>query len=92
MFWDQVLSHVENRLSGWKSRFLSFGGRLILLKFVMTSLSVYAFSFFKALSGIVSSIKSILNNIFWVGVRIIGKILGLVEKLFVYERTMEGWG
>ncbi|MCI26780.1 putative non-LTR retroelement reverse transcriptase related protein, partial [Trifolium medium] len=35
-----------------KSRFLSFGGRLILLKSVLTSLSVYAFSFFKAPSGV----------------------------------------
>ncbi|MCH81219.1 cysteine-rich receptor-like protein kinase, partial [Trifolium medium] len=49
-FWEPVLTRIQNRLSGWKSRFLSFGGRLILLKFVLTSLSVYALSFFKALS------------------------------------------
>ncbi|CAJ2670867.1 unnamed protein product [Trifolium pratense] len=28
MFWEPVLSRIKNRLSGWKSRFLSFGGRL----------------------------------------------------------------
>ncbi|CAJ2641163.1 unnamed protein product, partial [Trifolium pratense] len=27
-FWDPVLCRIKNRLSGWKSRFLSFGGRL----------------------------------------------------------------
>ncbi|MCH82482.1 cysteine-rich receptor-like protein kinase, partial [Trifolium medium] len=48
---DPVLSHIKAKLSGWKSRFLSYGGRLILLKSVMTSLSVYALSFFKAPSG-----------------------------------------
>ncbi|KEH24095.1 hypothetical protein MTR_7g103360 [Medicago truncatula] len=32
-------------------RFLSFGGRLVLLKSVLTSLPVYALSFFKASSG-----------------------------------------
>ncbi|PNX61786.1 cysteine-rich receptor-like protein kinase, partial [Trifolium pratense] len=43
-----VLTRIKNRLSGWKSRFLSFGGRLVLLKSVLTSLPVYALSFFKA--------------------------------------------
>jgi hypothetical protein len=33
---------MKNRLSGWKSRFLSFSGRLVLLKSVLTSLIVYA--------------------------------------------------
>ncbi|MCI01795.1 putative non-LTR retroelement reverse transcriptase, partial [Trifolium medium] len=50
-FWEPVLTRIRNRLSGWKSRFLSFGGCLILLKSVPTSLPVYALSFFKAHSG-----------------------------------------
>ncbi|CAJ2663648.1 unnamed protein product [Trifolium pratense] len=50
-FWDPVLHRIKNRLSGWKSRFLSFGGRLVLLRSVLTSLPVYALSFFKAPSG-----------------------------------------
>jgi len=59
-FWDPVLHSIRSRLSGWKSRFLSFGSRLTLLKYVMTSLHVYALSFLKAPSGIISSIKSLL--------------------------------
>ncbi|CAJ2652040.1 unnamed protein product [Trifolium pratense] len=50
-FWKSVLERLKNRLSGWTSRFLSFGGRLVLIKSVLTSLPVYAFSFFKAPSG-----------------------------------------
>ncbi|GAU36717.1 hypothetical protein TSUD_217740 [Trifolium subterraneum] len=50
-FWTPVLTRIQNRLSGWKSRFLSFGGRLILLKSVLTSFPVFALSFFKAPSG-----------------------------------------
>jgi len=52
-------------LSGWHSRFLSFGGRLILLKSVLTALPVYALSFFKASSGIISSIESLLNKYYY---------------------------
>jgi len=63
-FWDRVLHTIKSRLSGWHSRFLSFEGRLVLLKSVLTSLSVYAFSFFKAPSGIISSIESMFKFFF----------------------------
>ncbi|KAK2360432.1 hypothetical protein QL285_085698 [Trifolium repens] len=52
-FWEPVLTRIRNRLSGWNSRFLSFGGRLVLIKSVLTSLPVYALSFFKAPAGAV---------------------------------------
>ncbi|KEH15328.1 hypothetical protein MTR_1350s0010, partial [Medicago truncatula] len=48
LFWEPVVNRIKSRFSGWHSRFLSFGGRLILLKSVLTALPVYALSFFKA--------------------------------------------
>jgi hypothetical protein len=66
-FWEPVVNTIKSRLSGWKSRFLSFGGRLVLLKSVLTSLPVYALSFFKAPSGIISFIDSIFSKFFWGG-------------------------
>jgi len=57
-FWEPVMNIIKSRLSGWQSRFLSFGGRLVLLKSVLTSLPVYALSFFKAPSGIISTLES----------------------------------
>lgn len=50
-FWDPIVHRIKSRLTGWNSRFLSFGGRLVLLKSVLTSLPVYALSFFRAPSG-----------------------------------------
>jgi len=61
-FWEPVLETIKSRLSGWQSRFLSFGGRLVLLKSVLTSPPVYALSFFKAPSSIISSIEFIFNK------------------------------
>ncbi|CAJ2662251.1 unnamed protein product [Trifolium pratense] len=65
VFWEPVLTRIKNRLSGWKSRFLSFVGRLVLLKSVLTSIPVYALSFFKAPSGIISSIESLFIKFFF---------------------------
>jgi len=91
-FWDPIVHTVKSRLSGWKSCYLSFGGRLTLLKFVLTSLPIYALSFFKAPPGIISSIESIFTKKkIGEGVSIIEKCLGLVGILFVYEKSMGAW-
>jgi hypothetical protein len=90
-FWEPVVTRIQKRLSGWKSRFLSFGGRLILLKSILTPLLVYALSFFKAPSVniYIFSIESILNKFFGAGVRTSGKSLGLVGKSYVYVKSLE---
>lgn len=70
--------------------FLSFGGCLIVIKSILSSLHVYAFSFFIAPSGIISYIESMFNKKNrGVGVRIIGKLHGLVGILFVIVRRNE---
>lgn len=51
-----------------------FGGRLILLKSVLSSLPVYFLSIFKAPTGIISSIESIFKNFFWGGCEVSKKI------------------
>ena len=66
-FWEPLLNRIKSRLAGWSSKHLSFGGRLILLKSVLSSLLVYSLSFFKAPSGIISSIESLFNCFFWGG-------------------------
>ena len=63
-FWEPLLNRIRSRLAGWSSKHLSFGGRLILLKSVLSSLPVYALSFFKAPTGIISSIESLFNCFF----------------------------
>ena len=83
-FWEPLLKRITSRLSGWSSNFLSFGGRLVLLKYVLSSLPVYALSFFKAPSGIVFGGGG--------GVYTTGKYLGSIDNLFVVVKRLAVWG
>lgn len=47
-----VIAKVEKRLSKWKRKTLSFGGRLRLIKYVLSSVPLYYLSFFKMSPGI----------------------------------------
>jgi hypothetical protein len=67
LFWEPVLDRIKKRLLGWRSKFLSFGGNLDLLKYVLSSLPVYALSFFKTPSGIISALESLFIIFFWGG-------------------------
>jgi len=64
-FWKHLVEMVKSRLGRWKSRNLSLGGRLVLLKSILSSLSVFFLSFFKAPAGIIISLESIFNFFFF---------------------------
>ena len=67
IFWEPVIDRIKSRQSDWNSRNLYFGGLLILLKSFISSMHVYALSFFRAPFGIISSIESILIKKNWDG-------------------------
>ena len=44
--WKAVEDRIEKRLSGWKGKLLSVGGRLVLINYVLSSLLMFMLSFF----------------------------------------------
>ncbi|GKE32766.1 RNA-directed DNA polymerase, eukaryota, partial [Tanacetum coccineum] len=62
--WDDVVSKVSSRLSIWKLRNLSIGGRLTLLKPVLTSIPLYHMSIYKVPMGVLKKLESIRRNFF----------------------------
>ncbi|XP_058764714.1 uncharacterized protein LOC131638187 [Vicia villosa] len=50
--WNHVINIVKSRLSRWKNKNLSIGGRVVMLKSVLFAIPVYYLSFFKAPAGI----------------------------------------
>ncbi|KAI3752502.1 hypothetical protein L2E82_24535 [Cichorium intybus] len=65
--WKPIVDKFNSKLSSWKAKNLSFGGRLTLLKSVLGSLPLYYFSIFKAPVKVIGSLESIRRRFLWSG-------------------------
>ncbi|GKC95787.1 hypothetical protein Tco_1161229 [Tanacetum coccineum] len=59
------MSKVSSRLSKWKLKLLSIGGRLTLLNSVLTSIPLYHMSIFKVPIGVLNHLEYIRLNLFY---------------------------
>ncbi|GJX74958.1 RNA-directed DNA polymerase, eukaryota [Tanacetum coccineum] len=62
--WKEVVDKVLSRLSRWKMKILSIGGRLTLLKPVLGSMPIFHMSIFMVPSSILKSLESIRSRFF----------------------------
>ncbi|GJR80368.1 RNA-directed DNA polymerase, eukaryota [Tanacetum coccineum] len=62
--WDNVINNVLRRLSKWKMKSLSIGGRLSLLKAVLGSPPLYYMSMFKVPIQVLKKLESICCHFF----------------------------
>ncbi|GJT95096.1 RNA-directed DNA polymerase, eukaryota, reverse transcriptase zinc-binding domain protein [Tanacetum coccineum] len=62
--WDGVVERVKSRLSKWKVKMLSIGGRLTLLKSVLGSMAIYQMSIHKAPLGVLRNLESLRSHFF----------------------------
>nr|GEY38199.1 RNA-directed DNA polymerase, eukaryota, reverse transcriptase zinc-binding domain protein [Tanacetum cinerariifolium] len=53
------------RLGNWKTKMISYGGRLTLIKSVLGSLVIYFFSLFRAPVSVLKSLESVRQRFFW---------------------------
>ncbi|GJU97933.1 RNA-directed DNA polymerase, eukaryota, reverse transcriptase zinc-binding domain protein [Tanacetum coccineum] len=92
--WDDVISKVSSRLSKWKLKLLSIGGRLTLLKSVLTSILLYHMSIFKILIGVLNHLESIRRNFFYYGVDMVLRKLAWIGWNMVskpLKRMVDSW-
>ncbi|GJQ98880.1 putative RNA-directed DNA polymerase [Tanacetum coccineum] len=57
--WNPVIQKFHNRLSDWKAKNMSIGGRVTLIKSVLSHLPLYFFSLYKAQSTVLKLLESI---------------------------------
>ncbi|GJY80978.1 RNA-directed DNA polymerase, eukaryota [Tanacetum coccineum] len=63
-FWDEVIAKLSSRLSKWKIKMLSIGGRFTLNKVVLSSLPIYLMSIYKTPVGVLRKMESIRRRFF----------------------------
>ena len=66
-FWEPVVTKVAKRLDRWKRAFLSRGGRLTLIRSVLSSLPKYYLSLFKLPQGIADTLEKLMRDFLWGG-------------------------
>ncbi|GJS59077.1 RNA-directed DNA polymerase, eukaryota [Tanacetum coccineum] len=62
--WEDVIFKVSTRLSKWKLKTILIGGRLTLLKSVVSSGPLYHMSIYKVPIGVLNKLESIRRNFF----------------------------
>ena len=65
--WQPVLEKVESRLGGWRERFMSHGGRLVLLKAVLAAIPTYFMSIFRLPCVVQKRLEQLMRRFFWCG-------------------------
>nr|KAJ0219586.1 hypothetical protein LSAT_V11C300119750 [Lactuca sativa] len=63
--WDVIVDRFCKRLSKWKVKMLSIGGRLTLVKSVLGNLGIYFFSLFHMLVTVCHLLESLRARFFW---------------------------
>ncbi|WVZ61663.1 hypothetical protein U9M48_011501 [Paspalum notatum var. saurae] len=63
--WKHIEERFEQRLSGWKGKLLSVGGRLVLINSVLSSLPMFMLSFFAIPKGVLKKLEYFRSRFFW---------------------------
>jgi hypothetical protein len=63
--WNWLLKKFEKRINNWCYRWLSLGGRLTLLKAVLTSQSVYWLSMAVVPISVLNLLRKMMFNFLW---------------------------
>jgi hypothetical protein len=65
--WKVIEQRIEKKLSSWKGKHLSVGGRLVLINSVLSSLAMFMISFFEIRKGVLQKIDYYRSRFFWQG-------------------------
>ncbi|KAJ6925966.1 hypothetical protein NC651_010415 [Populus alba x Populus x berolinensis] len=67
MMWNPIIQNISSRLAAWKGKLLSIGGRLCLIKSVLSNLPIYFLSLFPMPVAVSTTIEKKFRCFLWSG-------------------------
>ena len=59
------MERIRARLSSWGNKYISLGGRIVLLNSVLNSIPIFYLSFLKMLAKVIKKVVSIQRRFLW---------------------------
>ncbi|KAL4312751.1 hypothetical protein GQ457_01G025880 [Hibiscus cannabinus] len=63
--WEPIMERLKKKCAGWKIGLLSFGGRVTLIKSVLSSLPIYYLSLFRIPKAVNISLSKLIARFLW---------------------------
>ncbi|KAJ9542693.1 hypothetical protein OSB04_029199 [Centaurea solstitialis] len=90
--WQPLIDKFKSKLSGWKAKSLSIGGRLCLCKSVLGSLGTYYFSLYKAPKKVIDTLEGLRRRFFWGGTNEVKKLSWVAWDNIIRGKESGGLG
>jgi len=74
--WEPLIQQISNRLGSWHNRFVSLGGRVVIINSILNSIPIFYLSFIKIPSRVCRPKKnggSGIKDLRWVNQAMLGK-------------------
>ncbi|XP_026457145.1 uncharacterized protein LOC113357872 [Papaver somniferum] len=84
-----LTDHVLARIKSWKASVLSYAGRVLLVKAILSSMLIFWTSFFVLPKKIINFLNSIFRNFLWDGIELIYK-QPVVSWTIIFHPYKEG--
>jgi hypothetical protein len=65
--WNPILEVIQKRLTLWKNKYISLGGRVVLLNSVLAAIQIFYLSLFRMPMGVRKKIVSLQRRFLWGG-------------------------
>ncbi|KAL3635943.1 hypothetical protein CASFOL_020490 [Castilleja foliolosa] len=65
IYFDSLLQKIVNKLEGWKSKFISFAGKIVLIKSVLSSIPIHTLSAVPVHKAILKKIEKLIKLFLW---------------------------
>ncbi|GAU26515.1 hypothetical protein TSUD_361480 [Trifolium subterraneum] len=90
--WDPLVERLRKRLRAWGNRYVSLGGRIVLINFVLNAIPIFYLSLFKMPVLVIKKIIRIQREFLWGGVKGGRKISWVKWKEVCKPRCQGGLG